>query len=342
MKFKRILAFLIAMTLLVASSLVSAADQRLKKFNVGYLATTGHALYFIAQEKGYFRESGLDVRLFLFTNSGEGLNAIKAGKLDAGSFGTSAPLTFIANGTDFTIFGGQMSEGHALIAKPEKADQFKDLKNYRGKTIAVVRLATGDVVFRGALQEAGIDWRKDLTIHELDSPATVLEAVKKGSVDAGLIWIPFRKIAEDQGLVVVKQSGVILHNHTCCRQVALTSKLKENYGDYTKFLTALIKAYKFYCTNQEDTLEIISKYVRVDKEVIKAETYGPFIHSSPDPDKATVVQFWQYMKKAGYIASDLPIDKYINTELYKTALTNILKEYPNDPVYQKLKADFKE
>lgn len=342
MKLKKILAFFTAMSLLVAPLSVSAADKSLKKFNVGYLATTGHALYFVAQEKGYFREEGLDVKLFLFTNSGEGLNGIKFGKLDAGSFGTSAPLTFIAKGTDFTIFGGQMSEGHALIAKPEKADQFKELKNYKGKTIAVVRLATGDIVFRGALSDTGIDWRKDLTINELESPAAVLEAVKKGSVDAGLIWIPFRKLAEDQGVVVVKQSGELLHNHTCCRQVALTSKLKENPGDYVKFLTALIKAYKFYRTNQEDTIDIIGKYVKVDKAVIRAETYGLHISSSPDPNKATVVQFWDYMNKVGYIDSDLKIEKYVNTNLYKKALANILKKYPQDPVYLKLKADFQE
>lgn len=321
---------------------IFADNQKLKKFKAGYLPTTGHALYFVAREKGYFKEEGLDVELFQFTNSGEGLNAVKAGKLDVGSFGTTAPLVFISKGTEFTIFGGQMSEGHALIAKPEKAKQFKDLKNYKGKTLAVVRLATGDIVFREALFEAGIDWRKDLTIHELESPAAVLEAVKKGSVDAGLIWIPYRKIAQDQGLVVVKQSAELMPGHTCCRQVTLTSKLKENTRDYTKFLTALIKAYKFYRTHHNETLDIISKYIKVDREIIKAETYGAHIHSSPDPNKQSVIKFWEYMNNAGYINSDLPITKYINTGIYQAALNGILKRYPKDPIYLQLKADFKE
>lgn len=321
---------------------IFADNQKLKKFTVGYLPNTGHTLYFLAQEKGYFKEAGLDVELFQFTNSGEGLNAVKAGKLDAGSFGTAAPLVFISKGAEFTIFGGQMSEGHALIAKPEKAEQFKDLKNYKGKTLAVVRLATGDIVFRGALLEAGIDWRKDLTIHELESPAAVLESVKKGSVDAGLVWIPYRKIAQNQGLVVVKQSAELLPGHTCCRQVALTSKLKENTRDYIKFLTALIKAYKFYRTHQDETLDVISKYVKVDKEIIRAETYGAHIHSSPDPNRESVIKFWEYMNNAGYINSNLPITQYINTGIYQTALNGILKQYPKDPIYQQLKADFKE
>jgi NitT/TauT family transport system substrate-binding protein len=324
------------------TSNVQNEKTELKKFNVGYLASPGHVLYFVAKEKGYFKEEGLDVELFLFTNSGEGLNAINAGKIDVGSFGTAAPLTFISKGTDFTIFGGQQTEGHGIVALPEKAKELKDLNSFRGKTIATVRLATGDVVFRGALKDAGIDWKKDLTINELDSPAAVLEAVKKGSVDAGIVWTPFIKLGEKQGLQIVKYSGDLVKMHTCCRQVALTSKIKENPKDFEKFEAALIKAYKYYQENQDETVDIISKYAKVDKDVIKAETYSGHIHSIPDPDKDGVVKFWELINKSGYITSDLKIEDYINTSIYKNALDNVLKQYPSDPVYIKLKEDFKE
>jgi NitT/TauT family transport system substrate-binding protein len=318
-----------------------ASQKDLKKFKVGYLPTVGHVLYFVAQEKGYFKEEGLDVELYPFTNSGEGLNAISAGKLDVGSFGTAAPLAFISKGTDFTIFGGQQTEGHGIIARPKKAKEFTDLNSFKGKKIATVRLATGDVVFRGALKEAGIDWRKDLTIQELDSPAAVLEAVKKGSVDAGIVWTPYIKLGEKQGLQVVKYSGDLVKMHTCCRQVTLTSKLNANTGDYVKFEAALIKAYKFYQSNQDDTVNIIAKYVRIDKEIIRAETYSGHIHSIPDPDKAGVVRFWNLMNKSGYITSDLKIEDHINTSIYKKALNSVLKQYPEDETFNKLKANFK-
>ncbi|MGE4283411.1 MAG: ABC transporter substrate-binding protein [Clostridia bacterium] len=358
---KRIIAVIISLVLLITvfsgcaenktaddsgANQITSNDENekkeLKKFNVGYLASPGQVLYFIAKEKGYFKEEGLDVELFLFANSGEGLNAINAGKLDVGSFGTAAPLTFISKGTDFTIFGGQQTEGHGIIALPEKAKELSDLSSFKGKTIATVRLATGDILFRSALTEAGIDWKKDLTINELDSPASVLEAVKKGSVDAGIVWTPFIKLGEKQGFEIVMYSGDLVKMHTCCRQVALTSKVKENTKDYEKFQAALIKAYKFYQLNQDETVDIISKYVKIDKDVIKAETYGGYMYSIPDPDKAGVVEFWNLMNKSGYITSDLEIENYINTSIYKNALDNVLKQYPNDEVYKKLKADFKE
>src|SRR5512136_1138750 len=137
---KKFIVLLVALLLVGMQVFAAHAASELKKFKVGYLPTSGHLLYFVAKEKGYFQQEGLDVELFRFTNSGEGLTAIKNGKLDAGSFGTSAPLVFISKGADFTLFGGQMGEGHGLVAKPEKADRFRDLKNYRGATIGAIRL----------------------------------------------------------------------------------------------------------------------------------------------------------------------------------------------------------
>jgi NitT/TauT family transport system substrate-binding protein len=294
----------------------------------------------VAKEKGFFEEEGLDVELFQFTNSGEGLNAIQAGKLDAGSFGTAAPLTFISKGSDFTIFGGQQTEGHALVTQPEKAEEFKDLKNYTGKTIATVRLSTGDVVFRGALAQAGIDWKTELTISELESPAAVLEAVKKGSVDAGIVWTPYVEMAKTQELEAVTYSGDLLKSHPCCRQVALSSSIKENPEKYEKFMTALIKAYDFYKTNQDETVDIISKYVQIDKELIKAETYGGHIFSIPDPNKEGVIEFWSFMNDIGYITSDVQIENHINTDIYQNALDGLLTENPDNETVQQLRADF--
>ena len=128
----------------------------------------------------------------------------------------------------------------------------------------------------------------------MESPAAVLEAVKKGSVDAGVVWTPYRKIAEDQGLKIVQFSSEVsnMDNHPCCRQAALTERIKENPEKYEKFMAALIKAYKFYVTNKDETLDILSKYVKIDKAILEAETYGEHIGSNPDPNKEGVLKFW--------------------------------------------------
>ena len=333
--------YLIVVLLVTLSTAGAGHTAELKKLKAGYLPTSGHLLYFVAKEKGFFQQEGLDVELARFTNSGEGLTAVKAGKLDVGSFGTSAPLAFIAKGADFTIFGGQMGEGHGLIAKPEKAERFKDLKNFKGATIGAVRLATGDVVFRAALHEAGVDWRKDLTIKEFDSPAAVMEAVKKGTLDAGLVWIPYFTLAEKQGLVVVKYSGDVIKGHTCCRQVALTATVKERQADLEHFLIALLKAYQFYLTDRNGTVDVVSKYVQIDKTDLLKDIYGGHLLVSPDPHRESVLQFWDFMKKADYVTSNEDIDKRINTRLYASALASLEKQEPKEKLWRNLEKDFK-
>lgn len=335
---KRVFALLLLATLTLAG-IGHAAE--LKKLKVGYLPTSGHLLYFVAKEKGYFQQEGLDVELARFTNSGEGLTAIKTGKLDAGSFGTSAPLAFIDKGADFTIFGGQMGEGHGLVAKPEKAERFKDLKNFRGATIGAIRLATGDVVFRAALHEAGIDWKKDLTIKEFDSPAAVLEAIKKGSIDAGLLWIPYFTIAEKQGLTVVKYSGDVIKGHTCCRQVALSATVTERQADFEHFLTALLRAYKYYLTDRNGTVDVVAKYVQIDKNDLLKDIYGGHLLVSPDPHRKSVLQFWDFMKKIDYVTSNASIDKRINTKLYANALASLQKQEPKEKLWKTLDKEFR-
>ena len=175
----------------------TAAAAPLKTLNIGYLPNNGATLIFVAKEQGYFAEQGLDAQLSSFTNSADGTNAIIAKKIDVGGFGL-APLIFISKGVNETIIGGQMGEGAAVFTTPDKVSEFKDLSGFRGKTIATVRAASGDIHFRGALQNAGLDLKKDVTIQELASPAAVIEALKSGKVDAGGLWTPFTETAPGQ------------------------------------------------------------------------------------------------------------------------------------------------
>jgi NitT/TauT family transport system substrate-binding protein len=310
------------------------------KLNVGYLPAVGHVLYFVAKEKGFYEQEGLDVELFQFTNSGEGMNAIKSGKLDVGSFGTAAPLSFIAKGTPFTIFGGMQSEGHAVVAKPENVERFKNPQGFIGAKVATVRLASGDAAWRNGLAKAGIDWKNQVTIQELDSPTAVLEAVKKGTADAGNIWVPFTEMAEQQGLKIVDWSSQYFDGHVCCRLVAMDDNLKNKKEAFVRFSRAQIRAYDFYINNPDETVEILSKYVKLDKGLIKKAAYSGHIHSIPDPDKKRVVAFWQAMKEIGYLQSDLDITKYINTEIYHEALSQLRTRYPDNSTFIQLEKDF--
>ncbi|MDY0222891.1 MAG: ABC transporter substrate-binding protein [Desulfobacterium sp.] len=318
-------------------------EKTLTKMNVGYLASPEHLLYFVAKEKGFFEEQGIDAELFQFTNSAEGLNATIAGKLDVGSFGVSAPLAFIAKGADVVVIGGQNSGACALACAPERYEELKDINNYKGKKIASVRLSTADVIFRGALLDAGIDWRKrDAEMIEMESPASTMEALRKGIVDAALIWTPYVAMAEDQGVKIAMYITDLFENNVCCRQAIMGSNLKENPELWENFMAALIDAYAFYQTNHEETIDITAKYVRVDKKYLEKETYAEnaTMICSPDPLRKSTIKYWNIMKETGYITSDINMDDHINVTLYKSALDKLIKKNPKNENYNKLSEQF--
>lgn len=310
------------------------------KLNVGYIPAVEDVLYFVAKEKGYFDQEGLDVELFSFNSSGEGVNAIRSGKLDVGGFGSSAAFTNVVKGLPLVNIGGVGDEGAALITKPENAERFKTTQGFKGAKVGTVRLSTGDVEWKSSLVKEGIDLKADLSIFELDSPAAVLEAVKKGSVDAGIVWVPFPEMAEQQGLKIVKWSDELEKGHICCRSLVLQDKLTNNKEALIRFNRALIRAYDYYIHNPNETVTYISKYVNINKELIQNATYSGHIHSNPDPNKKGYITYWNVLKAAGFFQNDLDVERYVDVDIYKTALTQLRQQEPQNATYIQLEQEF--
>ncbi len=325
---------IIALTLLLSLMASGVMASALPKLRVGYVPEPAHGLYFVAKEKGYFKDAGVDVELFQFGSAVEGISALKANKLDVGTFGTTAPLLFISKGTDFTFFGGMMIGGQAIVAKAERYAELsvKDINVFKGKKIGLVKLSTGDVVFRGALKKAGIDVKKDLTYVEFGS-----------AVDAGLLWPPHFSLAEkSSGLKVVHYLEEYYPKYTCCRIVANTKQFNADKDTYKRFLVGLIKAYRFFKTNQEDTVKIITRNLKIDEDIVRNETYIQKVSdSNPDPLRKGILDFWQNILQAGYIQQDYPVDKQINTDVYRQALEEVIKQEPGVKFYKDMLAFYK-
>lgn len=327
------LTTLAAVTLLVLSALPALAATPLK---VGYLPVTGHAKFFIAQDKGFFAAEGLDVELIQFHNSADGLSAIRAGQLDVGAFGTTAPLVHIAKGAEIQVIGGVMGQDAALITTAANAARVQKVTDLKGKKVATVRLASGDAVLRGALNQAGIDWKTEVEIFELKNPPAVIEAVKSGQVDAGLVWGPHDLRAEEQGLKVVIRSDELFPGHPCCRLTVSSASATDHPETWKHFLRAILKAEKFASENRPETVAIITKYLKLDSALIEKAYYSPHLDQSSDPNVKGVEEFWSTMQKSGFVESNKAIAPYINTEIYRLALFELTKEEPKEAFWAKL------
>jgi NitT/TauT family transport system substrate-binding protein len=324
----------LAVALLCAGA-ARAADACLIALKVGHLPVTGHAKFFVAKEEGFFQAEGLDVELVEFANSADGLAALRAGKLDLGAFGTTAPLVHISKGADIRIIGGVMGEDAALIATPENAKTIKTIPDLKGKKIATVRLATGDAVLRGALDEAGLNWKTDVQIFELKSPPAVLEAVKSGQVDVGVTWGPHDVTAEAQGLKVIIRSRSLQPGHPCCRLTVNAADLQARPEVWERFIRAFLRAEEFADTHHEKTLDDIGKHLKLDRALINKAYYEGFVDQTSDPNVTGIVRFWKTMLKSDFVQSDKDITQFIDTKVYEKALQQVARENPGSAFWQK-------
>jgi NitT/TauT family transport system substrate-binding protein len=316
----------------------TASPPKLVTLKVGHLPVTGHAKFFVAKEEKFFEQEGLDVQLAEFTNSADGLAALRAGQLDLGAFGTTAPLVHIAKGADLRIIGGVMGEDASIITTKEKAAEIKSVADLKGRKVATVRLATGDAVLRGALAKVGLDWKKDLEIFEVKNPPAVIEAVKSGQVDAGVVWGPHDLRAEEQGLVVVVRSKDLAPGHPCCR-LTINQKDLESRGDlWEHFIRAILKAERFSKTNQEATIRDIVKYVKIDPLMAKKAFYSPYLDQSSDPNLVGIQDFWKTMKTSNFVESTAEIAPFVDGKNYLAALDSLAKEEPQEAYWKTLRS----
>ncbi|THF65246.1 ABC transporter substrate-binding protein [Pseudothauera rhizosphaerae] len=327
--------YALALVLALGGSTAAAADT----LKVGFLPISTHGKFMIAQEKGFYAQEGLEVELIEFHNSADGLHALTSNKIDVGAFGTSAPLIHISKGADIKIIGGITSGGSSFIARPEVAATIKTPADLKGKKIATVRLSTVDAILRGALQDAGLDWKKDVEIFELKNAPAVTAAVKSGQVDVGATWGPHDLRAEKEGMKIVFYSHELYPSHVCCRLI-VGGKADPVVSE--KFLRAILRAEKYAAENREGTLDVLAKYVRIDRATLETDFYDPYKDNSTDPYLKGLRQFWTVMDGSGFIeAKGRSIDGAVNLDLYRKALQGLVREQPNEPYWQKLLADFK-
>src|SRR3954471_23330939 len=72
-----------ALVAIVAASSGTVAAGGLKPYRVGFNAWIGSIAFFVAREKGFFKEEGLDMQGKSFSAPGDGLPPLLTGDLDA-------------------------------------------------------------------------------------------------------------------------------------------------------------------------------------------------------------------------------------------------------------------
>jgi NitT/TauT family transport system substrate-binding protein len=170
-----------------------AGAQAPTKMRVGVLRLSSSGPVFIAQERGYFRDAGVDVEFKFFDAAQPIAVAVASGDLDVGVTALTAGLFNLANKGAIRIVAGQSREaaGFPLIGylatKAAYEAGLKTPKDLAGRAVGMTQVGSSFHYSMGLLaKKYGFDLSKTRLV-PLQSMSNVASAVKGGRVDAALL-----------------------------------------------------------------------------------------------------------------------------------------------------------
>jgi NitT/TauT family transport system substrate-binding protein len=249
---------------IVAAPAMSEA-QGLRKVNLTIPALTESSIvFFLAREKGYWRDEGLDVELIL-ARAAPSIQAVIAGNVEFGTAGGSALLP-ISRGLPMTFLFATFDRANfSLYAMP----QIRSVQELKGKKIGISSFGSGpDSLVRDFLADHGIDGGRDATILAVGSGMERFIALKTGSVDAAMLSPSAYIMAEEGGFrelvsFVKQKDNVYLQGGI----VARNSLLKSEPALAAKFIRGALKALWYVQTNPPQTIGTLSRVLKIKQDI---------------------------------------------------------------------------
>ena len=150
--------FLGVVLLLSGLTAWAAGESEVQKvnFQLNWKITGDHAPYYVAQEKGWFAEEGLDVNIIIGQGSGYTVQAVDSGKAELGISDAPVPIKGRAQGAKVKIVG-IIFDKHPNCMYFWKDSGITKPQDIVGKTVAVPA-ADGHKVMRPAFARLiGVD-----------------------------------------------------------------------------------------------------------------------------------------------------------------------------------------
>jgi NitT/TauT family transport system substrate-binding protein len=322
-------------SLLAIMAMGAAQAEDALKARIGVLRLSSSAPVFIAQDKGYFREAGLDVELKFFDAAQPIAVATTSGDVDFGVTAFTAGLYNLAGKGVLKVIGGMSREkaGYPLIgyfaSNNAYAAGLKTPKDLAGKRVAMTQVGSSFHYSLGLLADKYGFKLADVKIVPLQSLSNAAAALKGETVDAALLPISTaRKLMDEGGAKFLGWVG----DETPWQLGAVFAapKTLTNKVLVTKLLGALAKADREYhdvilaamkdgvAPINEQTkplLEIIAKYTNLPVE----QVVGNCAYIDPDGklDVKNVDNQIKWLQEQGFADKGFDVNAIIAKDFVK-------------------------
>ncbi|WP_169545159.1 ABC transporter substrate-binding protein [Sneathiella aquimaris] len=336
-KFTRRLA-LSAMAGLVALTGFSSAALADDKITIGALRFTSHSPSFIAFEKGYFKEEGLDVELKFFQAAQPVAVAIATGAVDFGVTALTGGFFSLADKGAVKVIGGLMSEkkgtpGNTILVSNKAFDAgVKSPADLKGKSWAMTQQGSSFHYMAGIIAENNGFSASDMTLRPLQNVGAMIGALKSGQVD-GMAIVPHIASGLAKG-GAAKIIGKIqdISDYQVTTIFTSTKNTTDNKDIVKRFLKAYsrgIADYQAVMLNQdkdpaatEAMVDLIHKYVYASRPREKAapsiKAGAVYLNEGAALNVKNVAAQLAWFQKNKLAPASLTLDKMVDTSFVKT------------------------
>jgi len=281
---------------------------------IGYTPVSIFAPMFVAYEKGYFAEEGLDVTLEALPGGSDMVVLTATGQFDAG-LGGIGPAYWNAAAQDLPVT--IIAPGHmeaSPVASPlmisKKACENGDItrvSDLEGRKVAVNSPGATELWLDVALRTDGLTI-EDIDLQYMAFPDAVA-ALDSGALDAAIIGEPLATQAENDGIAVRIASEFDVEQYQVTAIFANDQFLQENPEAATGLVTAYLRASRDLNENFNDpvNLAIIEKYTGVPPSLV-AESIKPVYQDEGAIDLETLAFLQTFFRERGLLEYDRDLD----------------------------------
>ena len=251
---------------LVLVLVLGAAQAQTTKFpfRLNWTASGEHAGFFVARDKGYYREEGLEVEIADGSGSTTTLQLIANGTVPVGYADAATMMRGVGNGMPVRAVGVPLQQSpHAFIYRADAPRPTK-ISELKGSRIAVTAGDSSMTIFNAFLGKVGLKL-DDLQVITVASTAAKDQAVLNRQADALIGFFM------DQGVRIEPTTGVKVGwtrfydmagvSTLSSAIIASNDWLKDakNQESLRRFLRATQRGWQYAADNRGDAAEIFFK-----------------------------------------------------------------------------------
>jgi NitT/TauT family transport system substrate-binding protein len=241
-----------------------------KPVKIGFSALPTWYLWYLVEEKGFFKKHGVDVELVYFPVYGDSVSALSTGEIDGNSQTLLDSIAPLSNniGLKAVLVTDNSHGGDGLVVKPD----ITSVKELKGKRVATEIGTIAHFFLLTILNDAGMS-EKDVNFTNM-SISDAGTSFIAGKLDAAELWEPFlsKAVTEGKGKILVnsaKYPGLIA-DLLVMREDFVTKRPE----DAQKIAAAWFDAVQYYNEHPEESVQIMAKKAGISVEEMKQGLAG--------------------------------------------------------------------